>query len=381
MRSALSHVALAGLIGHFGHASVEQFARAINDGFPLEGGTGIGLVGLNMVMTKNALVLIQFFIGQLLRNQLSIGVMGVIAFDFWKNFAKRRGQLDERLILLRSKIVLEQFLTLNCPPNQFGSRRMADETFGANAAVAKLLRDRDADLAVAILGVPFFQCIAFVGMISAHVGDFDADGTTICDCRVPGAFFEVQRLIDRAVEIEHEMDTEIAMVVQDFEALTADAADVEMDYKLIDHLLEQGQIPSAAANALDFVVRQAGAAQAETVWIPQIRNFFNRLGPIGFVNRTEASLDTVSVITTRIHPEDNGRAGVNKLAGDHDFVSATRFKGARPGRGLATHQKCRGSTGDRKQPQLTNPANDKLEHADICPRKCMVVKQKSHIVM
>jgi hypothetical protein len=30
---------------------------------------------------------------------------------------------------------------------------------------------------------------------------------------------------------------------------------------------------------------------------------------------------------------------------------------------------------------LTNPANDKLEHADICPRKCMVVKQKSHIVM
>jgi hypothetical protein len=117
MRPTLTHVALAGLIGHFGHAAVEQFARAAYDRVPLERRAGIVLVRLNVEMTKNAFVFIQFFIGQLLRNELSIGVAGIIAFNFWKDFAKRRGQLDQRLILLGSKIVLEQFVALNRAAN------------------------------------------------------------------------------------------------------------------------------------------------------------------------------------------------------------------------------------------------------------------------
>ena len=218
-------------------------------------------------------------------------------------------------------------------------------------------------------------------MISAHVGDFDTDGASVGSCRVPGALFEVQGLIDRSIQIEHEMDAEIAMVVQDLEALTADTANIEMDYKLVDDLLEQGQIPAAAANALDFVVRQAGAAQAETVRVSQIRNVFNRLRPVGFINRAESPLDTVRVISARVDPKDNRRAGVDKLACDDDFVAATRFKCARERGRLAAGKEGCSNTGRRKQPQLANPANDKLEHPDICPRKLTAVKQKSHIVM
>ena len=36
------------------------------------------------------------------------------------------------------------------------------------------------------------------------------------------------------------MDAEIATIVQNFEALAADAADIEMNHELIDHFLEQG---------------------------------------------------------------------------------------------------------------------------------------------
>jgi hypothetical protein len=34
-----------------------------------------------------------------------------------------------------------------------------------------------------------------------------------------------------------------------------------------------------------------------------------------------------------------------------------------------------------QQQQLANPANHKVEHANICPWKPAAVKQKSHILM
>jgi hypothetical protein len=177
------------------------------------------------------------------------------------------------------------------------------------------------------------------------------------------------------------MDAQVAMIVQNLKTLPADAANVEMDYKLIDHLLQQGQIPSAATNALDFLVRQAGPAHAETVWISEVWNFVNRLRPVGFINCAEPSFDSVSVISTGVHPKNNRCAGMNKFAGDHDFVAAPRFKGPRSGCRLATRQQGRRHTGHRKRVQLRNPANDNFEHPNICPRKHTAVKQKSHIVM
>src|SRR5580765_639927 len=127
MRTILAHMTFAGLVGHFGHSSVKQLARAANDGVPLERRPRIVLVGLNVEMPKNALISFQFVIGQLLRNELPVGIMRIIAFDPGKHFAKRRSQFCQRGILLGCEIVLNQFLALNRSPNQFGSRWTTDE--------------------------------------------------------------------------------------------------------------------------------------------------------------------------------------------------------------------------------------------------------------
>ena len=68
-------------------------------------------------------------------------------------------------------------------------------------------------------------------------------------------FLEVERLVDRAVEVEHEMDAQAAHVLEDLEALPAGAADVEVEDELIDDPLEQRQVPAAAADALDLLRR------------------------------------------------------------------------------------------------------------------------------
>ena len=71
---------------------------------------------------------------------------------------------------------------------------------------------------------------------------------------MPRALLEVERLVDRAVQVEHEMDAQVAHVLQDLEALPAGAADVEVDDELVHHPLEERQIPAAAPHALDFLV-------------------------------------------------------------------------------------------------------------------------------
>jgi hypothetical protein len=71
---------------------------------------------------------------------------------------------------------------------------------------------------------------------------------------------------------------------------------------------------------------------------------------------------------------------MDELPRGNDFVPPPLFEGARPRSRLASRkQDCRGKT--VQQPQLANPANHEVEHADICPWKLAAVKQKSHIVM
>ena len=55
---------------------------------------------------------------------------------------------------------------------------------------------------------------------------------------------EVEGLVDRAVEVEHEMDAQAALVVEHFEAAPAGAADVEVDDELVDDAAEQRRGPS-----------------------------------------------------------------------------------------------------------------------------------------
>ena len=55
---------------------------------------------------------------------------------------------------------------------------------------------------------------------------------------MPSSLFEVERLVNRAVQIEHEMHAQVAVIVQNLEALPARAGHVEMDHELVHHLLQ-----------------------------------------------------------------------------------------------------------------------------------------------
>ena len=46
----------AGLIGHIGHSTIEQFSRFTYDPVPLKRGTGIDFVSLNVVVAQDALI-------------------------------------------------------------------------------------------------------------------------------------------------------------------------------------------------------------------------------------------------------------------------------------------------------------------------------------
>ena len=79
---------------------------------------------------------------------------------------------------------------------------------------------------------------------------------------MPGAFLEIERLVNRTIQIEHEMDAEVPMVLQYIETLPADAADIEVNDKLVHHFLKQREIPAASADPFQLRCREIPAAQA-----------------------------------------------------------------------------------------------------------------------
>ena len=163
------------------------------------------------------------------------------------------------------------------------------------------------------------------GRVGAHVGDLDADGTGVGRGGVEGALLEVERLVNRAVDIQHEVNAETAVIVEDVEADFAEAADVVVHDELVDDILERGQIPAAAADALEVGGRERGVA-AEAVARRGLEVFdgFFRFFEAAVVERGEAALGAVGIVALRVHPRDDARAGVEELAGDDDLVAFAR---------------------------------------------------------
>lgn len=176
--------------------------------------------------------------------------------------------------------------------------------------------------------IPAVEDLGTGERVGADVGDFDADGAAVGDGGVPGAFLQVERLVNGAVEIEHEMDAEAPEIVQDLETLAAGAAGVEVEDELVDAVREQFQVPTAAANPLDFILGKNGAAETVTVWGVQVSIGLVRGIPIRIGEGGEAAFDPIGIVTTFVEPEDDGGAGVEELAGDNDFVSLARGVGA-----------------------------------------------------
>src|SRR5436190_3690617 len=173
--------------------------------------------------------------------------------------------MDEGFVLLWRKIVLIEFIALDSSLDQFVSGGMSDEILRVDFPITELCGNRDPHFSTGVLLVPVSESFYFVGFISAHVSDLDADGAVIGDGGVPGAFFQIEGLIDRAVQIEHKMDAQVAMILEHAEAFPADAADIEVNDELIDDALEQGQIPATAADALDFLGCELGVGSAAAI--------------------------------------------------------------------------------------------------------------------
>ena len=164
-------------------------------------------------MTDHALVIFECLVVEFVSDEFAIGIARVIALDLGQHLRDRGGEVCERLVLLRREIVLSQRLALNLACDGFVARRVADEVRRAHATIAESFRKRDACAAVVVFGIPFFQRASFDIAIRAHVGDLDADRATVGDGGVPRAFLQIKRLIDRAVNIEHEVNTQVAVVM------------------------------------------------------------------------------------------------------------------------------------------------------------------------
>lgn len=233
---------------------VEQPAGFADDVIPLEGRAGVHLVGLNVEMAEDALVCFQFAVRQLLENEFARGIPRVVAFDFRQRLAERGGEFDQGLVLLGRKVVLDQLGALDCAGDRLGPRGVAHKAFGADAAVAKLLGNGDARPAVRLFGIPLRKGIIAADGIGAHVGDLDADGAVVGRAGMPRALFDIQCLVNRTVQVEHEMDAQVAHVVQNLEALPARATDVIVNDKLVHDPLQKRQVPAATTDPLDLLV-------------------------------------------------------------------------------------------------------------------------------
>jgi len=199
---------------------------------------------------------------------------------------------------------------------------MAYEIFRSQSAVAKLRGNGDRRLAVWIAMIPLQQIVRPRFGIGADVCDLDADGTVVGCGRVPRPFLQVQRLINRSIQVQHEVHAQVALILQFLEALPARARDVIMDDELIHDALQQGQIPAASPHFFKLLRSQAARrAQAVAVRRSHAFHFRARIGPIGFVERREPPFDAIGIVAAGVHPQNDARARVKHLSGDHNFVT------------------------------------------------------------
>ena len=304
-------------------------AGAVDDAVPVEGGAGVGLVGLDMVVAEDAAVGFEGFVGKFARDELAGGVARIVAGDFGEHFAEGGGEFGEGGVLLRREIVLDEVGVLDRAAHGSGARGMADEILRVDHRVFDRGRDGDRGATGGVGLIPGVEDLHVAGRIGAHVGDLDADGAGVGGGGVESALFEVERLVNRAVDIQHEVNAEAAVIVEDVEAGFAQAADVVVHNELVDDVAQRGQIPAATADALQ-VFGGEGRIAAETVAggglevLHRLFGFFKA----AVVERGEAALGAVSVVALRVQPGDDAGAGVKELAGDDDLVARAFGGGA-----------------------------------------------------
>ncbi|MDB6059642.1 MAG: hypothetical protein JWO95_3486 [Verrucomicrobiales bacterium] len=238
----------------------------------------------------------------------------VIAGDFWKGGAQGGGEVRQRFVLFRGEVVLFVELALHDGFDELRAGRAAMEIFGADAAgvwgcvavfVGKLSRNLDDSLAGGISFIPFVQLGDVAAEARAEVGDFDADGAAVCFGGVRGFFLRVHRLINGAVEVEHELDGEMAFK-EGVEGVATGWVDGIVDDELVDIRAQQFRRPTLATNMSDLFIGQWRLAHA---------------GGLAFLGRADGGFGVMEIVAALIGPKDNGHAGVESFAADDDFVA------------------------------------------------------------
>ena len=219
------------------------------------------------------------------------------------------------------EVVLREPAALHVADDRLIPRRARHESRRANPAHAEARRHGDAPPSIGVALIPVGKGVRVLRREGAHVRDLNADRARVGSRRVPGALLRIKRLVNRAVEIEHELHAQAADVVQNLEALPARARRVEVDDELIHHLLQQRQVPAAAADALDLLRGQLAFAQAVAGGRGEILHLLLRSFPIRFLERREPPLHAISVVTAGVQPQHDRCAGVDELAGHDDFIT------------------------------------------------------------
>ena len=117
------------------------------------------------------------------------------------------------------------------------------------------------------------------------------------------------------------MDAQIALVLQVFEASLRHARHVEVQHELVDVGLEGGKVPAAAADLFELSGSQVPVADIVAVGLAGIVQVRLRTLIIRFGVRDETALHAVGVVSAGVHPEHDGRARVEELAGGDNLIS------------------------------------------------------------
>lgn len=239
-------------------------AHASPKTFPVEGRAGIDLVRLDVVVAEDALVGFQLVRWQDFTGDGAVGVAGEIGPEMGKDAGEGGGQFGEGGVLLRGEVVLDEVGALDPADDEFGPGGSADEAGGGEAGGKDSVGEGEND-AGNVVGVPGFEAAPLGDGKGAGVGDFDSDTAGVGSGGVPGAFLEIEGLVEGAIGIQHEMDTEPAFVVKDLETATAGAGGIEVEDELVDAFPEIVELPSAAAHGLQLGGIQAVTPQAVAV--------------------------------------------------------------------------------------------------------------------
>ena len=172
----------------------------------------------------------------------------------------------------------------------------------AGAGVNTIALDVASARGIFVANCPGMNAAAVAELAFGHI--LDADRAIIRLGRVPGPFLQVEGLVDRPVQVEHEMNREVSLILKHLEALPGGAASVVVEHEQVDTIPQPLESPTVGPDLLPRHLRQVPPKRVivrlSLVLIEHLRIHLVR----------KSRLRPVGVVPSRIVPEHDRRAGV-----------------------------------------------------------------------